>query len=57
MLYISDGSWGDGEIYNPKDGRTFNCKIEMIDKNTLKVTGYKLLAVFWKYEIWKRVEK
>lgn len=31
--------WKGGTIYNPSDGTTYNATIELIDQDTLKVTG------------------
>lgn len=38
-LTYDDGEWSGGFIYDPKDGKTYECKI-WIEDETLKVRGY-----------------
>lgn len=38
LVYDNDGEW-DGSIYNPRDGKTYTCKL-WIEGVTLKVRGY-----------------
>ena len=49
-----DGEWGDGEVYNSKDGETYDAEMEEVDANTIKVSGCVLF--FCKTETWTRVE-
>jgi uncharacterized protein (DUF2147 family) len=55
MVFDGD-SWTGGEIYDPSKGEIYSCKIEMVDLNTIKVTGYKILSIFWKHEVWRRIQ-
>ena len=48
------GRWGDGEIYNAEDGKTYNSSMELKDSDTLKVAGCVL--IFCKSQIWTRVK-
>ena len=48
------GEWGDGEIYNPEDGDTYDSEMEEVDANTLKVSG--CVWFICKTQTWKRVE-
>jgi len=45
----------DGEILDPENGKTYNCKIwvDKEDPNTLNVRGY--IAFFYRTQYWKRV--
>jgi len=55
--YDGDREWDDGEIYNPEDGETYSCVINMSDDgNTLDVRGYIGISLFGKTTVWKRVE-
>ncbi len=56
LVYNNDGEWQDGEIYDPSKGEIYSCEIKMVDLNTIRVTGYKILSMFWKYEVWRRIK-
>jgi len=45
--------WTNGKIYNPEDGETYSCNMELLDDGTLKVRGYVGLPMFGKTQIWK----
>jgi len=49
--------WVDGTIYDPKNGSTYNCKIELKDENTIEVRGYIGTAVFGRTDVWTRMKK
>ncbi len=49
--------WTDGTIYDPKNGSTYNCKIELKDENTIEVRGYIGTAVFGRTDVWTRMKK
>lgn len=50
--------WVDGTIYDPKNGSTYSCKIELKDDNTIEVRGYIGTAVFGRTDVWtKMVQK
>lgn len=40
FVYKGDGVWEDGTIYDSRSGKTYNCKITMIDINTIRLRGY-----------------
>ena len=48
------GEWEDGEIYNPRDGETYDAEMEEIDANTLKVSG--CVWFLCKTQTWTRLE-
>ncbi len=54
--FVSDGdsgrAWTDGRIYNPEDGQTYKCNMELQEDGTLKVRGYVGLPLFGKTQIW-----
>jgi uncharacterized protein (DUF2147 family) len=45
--------WTGGSIYRPQDGKTYKGRIELVDDNTLKLTGC-VMEPFCKSIIWKR---
>jgi uncharacterized protein (DUF2147 family) len=57
FVYDGDKEWDDGEIYNPEDGETYSCVINMSDDGkTLDVRGYIGISLFGKTTEWKRAE-
>ena len=48
--------WTDGRIYDPDDGRTYSCKITVVDRNSLRLRGYFGISLFGKNQIWTRVK-
>jgi len=51
-----DGSeWGDGEILDPNNGKTYRASIKVIEGGKkLQVRGY--IAFFYRTQVWERVE-
>jgi len=47
----------DGEIYNPRNGKTYSCKMWLKDKNTLKVNGYVGFSFIGEERTWTRTLK
>jgi len=43
IFYQGDNIWGDGKIYDPNTGHTFDARITLTDPNTAVVRGY------WKF--------
>jgi uncharacterized protein (DUF2147 family) len=54
-LIYKDGKW-KGTIYDPESGKTYSSEIELINENTLEVTGYIGLPMFGRTEKWTRVK-
>ena len=51
-----EGKWGGGTIYDPRDGKTYQCAMTLKKDGTLEVRGYVGLAIFGKSVIWTRAE-
>jgi len=49
-----DGQWRDGTIYDPREGKTYSCKITLAEDGTLKVRGYIGISLFGKTAEWTR---
>jgi len=47
------GQWGQGKIYNPADGRTYNAKIKQRSADILELEGCMLM--FCAKQIWRRL--
>ncbi|OGU94730.1 MAG: SIGNAL peptide protein [Ignavibacteria bacterium RIFOXYA2_FULL_35_10] len=58
FVYDEDYTWEDGDIYDPKSGSTYSCKMYLSkDYKTLEVRGYIGISLFGRTEIWKRVDE
>lgn len=53
--YVGDKLWEDGTIYDPENGSTYSCTIELKNKNTLDVRGFIGVSLFGRTDVWKRV--
>lgn len=49
------GEWR-GHIYNREDGKTYDCLIELLDHDRLKVQPFKDVPTSGKMQVWRRVE-
>jgi len=49
-----DNIWNDGEIYDPKSGKTYSGTITLTNKNTLDLRGYVGLPIFGRTAVWTR---
>ena len=54
LRYSGDNTWTGGEIYQPKRGKTYSCKITMLENETLEVNAYIGLTIFGKTVTWSR---
>lgn len=52
-----DNEWDEGDIYDPKSGKTYSCYIIMKEYGLLKIRGYIGISLIGKTTYWTRVEK
>lgn len=53
--YDEDLEWEDGEIYDPDNGKTYSCVMNLIpEKNILEVRGYIGISLIGRTEEWIR---
>jgi uncharacterized protein (DUF2147 family) len=52
----AEGAEWRGRIYNREDGNTYDCLMELLDNDHLKIRGYKGLPLFGKTQVWQRAE-
>lgn len=53
-----NGKWSDGEIMDPKKGKTYSCKMELIeDGKKLKVRGFLGFSLLGRTQTWERQEE
>jgi uncharacterized protein (DUF2147 family) len=55
-LKYENGEYIDGHVYNPRDGKTYRMKMEIIDHDTLKIRGYLGFSLLGQTQIWKRAK-
>lgn len=53
--YKGNNTWGNGTIYDPQNGSTYNCVIKLIDGNTLDVRGFIGIQLIGRTDTWKRI--
>lgn len=58
FVFDGDDEWEDGEIYDPKSGKTYSCYMVFEDdaKATLKVRGYIGVSLLGRTTYWTRVK-
>lgn len=57
FVYDEDLEWEDGEIYDPKNGKTYSCEMTLsADGNTLDVRGYIGFSFIGRSQTWTRVD-
>lgn len=49
-------TWGNGEILDPNNGKTYRCLLELKNLKTLEVRGYIGFSLFGRSQTWYRVE-
>lgn len=54
--YVGDKKWEGGTIYDPENGKTYDCNIAMKDNNTLKIRGYVGISLLGRTTVWSRVK-
>lgn len=52
--HTAAGSWEDGTIYDPKNGKTYSCILRLASATALEVRGYIGLSLFGRTETWTR---
>ena len=56
-LTKNDVGWDGGYILDPNDGKTYSCKIRVVnDGNNLEVRGYIGFSLLGRTQIWQRIE-
>ncbi len=55
--FVFDGKneWLNGSIYDPKDGKTYACKLRLASPNQLEVRGYVGISLFGRTEVWTKI--
>ena len=54
--YKGDGSWEDGQIYDPNTGHDYSGKMKLLSPTELEVHGYIGISIIGRTENWRRTE-
>lgn len=57
LKYGGEGEYSDGFVYNPRDGKTYRMKVEVLDADTIKIRGYLGISLLGQSQVWKRYRK
>lgn len=52
--YVGNLQWQDGWVYDPNNGKTYRCKMQLIDRKTLEIRGYIGISLFGRTETWTK---
>lgn len=57
FTYDGDGKYSGGTIYDPENGKTYKCKMTLLDKDHLDVRGYIGIPALGRTENWTKATK
>lgn len=52
MVHKKDNIWANGKTYTPRRGKSFDCRLELVNPNKLEITV--LVGMFSKTKVWIR---
>jgi uncharacterized protein (DUF2147 family) len=55
FTYAGRNKWEGGRIYDPESGKTYKCRMTLLDTNRLEVHGYVGISVLGRTVTWTRV--
>lgn len=55
FVHTGGDKWEKGTIYDPENGKTYSCKITMVDKDKLDVRGYVGISMLGRTQTWIRI--
>lgn len=56
FMFSGDNTWEEGTIYDPKNGKTYSCKLTLESSSKLNVRGYIGISLFGRTETWTRIK-
>ncbi len=56
FVKTDEGNYEDGEIYDPKNGKTYSCIIKFANENELNIRGYIGISLIGRTTVWSRTE-
>lgn len=55
FVFDDKNTWIDGTIYDPKDGKTYSCKLTLKSDNKLDIRGFVGISLFGRTETWTKI--
>lgn len=52
----NDNLWDNGNIYDPENGKSYCCKINLDNSTTMNIRGYIGISLFGRTDIWKKIK-
>ena len=56
FVYDDKNTWKDGTIYDPREGKTYSCKITQKGNDKINVRGFLGISMFGRTEVWSRIK-
>ncbi len=56
FVFDGEDEWNDGKIYDPANGKTYSCFMELDAPDKLKVRGFIGFSLLGRTEYWSRVQ-
>lgn len=56
FIFDGDSTWKDGTIYDPREGKTYSCKITQKGKDKINIRGFIGISMFGRTEVWTRIK-
>jgi uncharacterized protein (DUF2147 family) len=57
VTYVGNNKWRKGKIYDPENGKDYDCNIKLKNDGSLSVRGYIGFSLFGRTTIWRRTIK
>ncbi len=54
LKYAGDDHWSGGTIYDPSSGKHYQCNLQLLYEDVLKVRGFRGIGLFGGSQIWSR---
>ncbi|GAB2523018.1 DUF2147 domain-containing protein [Spirosoma aerophilum] len=54
FTFDGNNTWQNGTIYDPRDGKTYSCKMNLKDPTHLNIRGYVGVSLFGRTEVWTK---
>ena len=54
FVFDGDGTWVNGTIYDPENGKTYKCKLTLVESDKLHVRGYIGFSLIGRTTVWTR---
>lgn len=55
FVFAGGNKWEKGTIYDPENGKTYSCKITMVNNDKLDVRGFIGISMLGRTQVWIRI--